>query len=279
VNTAGERIVSNLHISVRCPQSTAPPLPVRMEQKFFVAPRNMGLAQALLLRTCRVDPVYPVGQVNSVYFDTIDLDQHERSLEGDLVKDKVRIRWYGEERDFGDRVKVWLELKSRVGFGSTKQRVSGSVPRARLALPALARGIVPPTILLQTMAGFGFFPPGPIRPVIVISYSRRRFVEPRTGYRLSIDSRIRSSLLIPGREFGERGLELPGGLVEVKCPTFQLPPSLLELAAIGSSWSRFSKYSACLEGHAADRGTVSRLWPSGSMEEEPGALARVYKTT
>ena len=53
-----------------------------MEQKFFVAPKRMGLARALLLRTCRVDPEFPGGQINSVYFDTIDLDQHERSLIG-----------------------------------------------------------------------------------------------------------------------------------------------------------------------------------------------------
>ena len=134
----------------------------------------------------------------------------------------------------------------------------GRVPRARLALPALAHGIVPPTVLLQTMAAFGFFPPGPIRPVIVISYSRRRFVEPLTGYRISIDSRIRSTLLIPGRGLGERELELPGAVVEVKCSDLHLPPSLVELAAIGSSWSRFSKYSACLEAHEAAEGPVSR---------------------
>ena len=284
-------VASNLHISVRCPQCERPRLPERMEQKFYVAPKRMSLALALLLRTCRVDPEFPGGQVNSVYFDTIDLDQHERSLSGELVKDKVRIRWYGEEHDPhrlsvdrdalrpapGDRVKVWLELKSRRGFSATKQRVSGSVPRARLAFPALARGIVPPSVLLQTMAGFGFFPPGPIRPVIVISYSRRRFVEPFTGYRLSIDSHIRSSLLIPGRDWGEHGLELPGAVVEVKCPVLHLPLALRQLADIGSSWSRFSKYSGCLESHDAERGTVSRLWPSGLIEDDPDALAWGWK--
>jgi len=258
-----------------------------MEQKFFVAPKRMGLALAFLLRTCRVDPEFPAGQVTSVYFDSIDLDQHERSLEGDLVKDKVRIRWYSDDDDVhrfpaggaaprtvaDDRVKVWLELKSRRGFASTKQRVSGSVSRRVLALPMLSRGIVPAATLLQTMAGFGFFPPGPIRPVIVISYSRRRFIEPFTGYRLSIDSHIRSSLLIPGKEFSERGLELPGAVVEVKCPVLYLPLALRQLADIGSSWSRFSKYSACLEAHDATQGTVSRLWPSGLIEDEPVSLA------
>lgn len=286
----GEQPLDNLHISVRCPQCEAPPLPERMEQKFFIAPKRMGLARALLLRTCRVDPVYPVGQINSVYFDTIDLDQHERSSSGELVKDKVRIRWYGDEYDphssplggdgprraFYDRVTVWLELKSRRGFSSTKQRLSLPVSPDVLAYPALSRGIVPASMLLQTMAGFGFFPPGPIGPVIVISYIRLRFVEPLTGYRISLDSRVRSSLLVPGRDCTERGLELPGGLVEVKCPVFHLPPALRELDEIGSSWSRYSKYSACIDGHEAGRGTVSRLWPSGLIEGEPGALARVW---
>ena len=38
-------------------------------------------------------------QINSLYFDTPDLDQHERSLAGEFAKDKVRIRWYGSEHD------------------------------------------------------------------------------------------------------------------------------------------------------------------------------------
>jgi hypothetical protein len=281
-------MVSNLHITVRCPQSPAARLSERMEQKYFVTPTRVGLAQALLLRTCRVDSQYPVEQINSLYFDTIDLDQHDRSLSGELVKDKVRIRWYGDEHDPhrsapgedtpphpGDRVKVWLELKSRRGFGSTKQRLPLPVSPDRLAAPALSRGIVPPTVLLQVMAGFGFFSPRPLRPVIVISSLRRRFVEPLTGYGVAFDSHIRSTLVRPAGRSGEPGLELPGALVEVKCPIFELPPALRQLAAIGSSWSRYSKYSGCLDAHAADRGTVSRLWPSGLMEEEPGALARV----
>jgi hypothetical protein len=279
----------NLHITVRCP-STSTTLSERMEQKFFMPPNRLAAATAILLRTCRIDPEYPLGQVNSVYFDTFDLDQHERSMEGELVKDKVRIRWYGEEHDphdlaslysadkpdDGASVDAWLELKSRRGFSSTKQRRRVKIPRAHLALPALGRGITRPRVLTETMAEFGFFPPGPIRPVIVISYFRRRFVEPLTGRRLSIDSQIRSTLLTPGG-LGERALELPGGLVEVKCDEITLPPSLRELETIGSAWSRFSKYSACLEAHFADRGSVARLWPSGLMEAEPGVLSGPLK--
>ncbi len=238
-----------------------------MEQKFFLTPQREGMASALLRRTCRADREYPVGQVNSLYFDTPDLEQHQRSDSGEFAKDKVRIRWYGEAHDphrtngntYGhpcpgvasatiateeELVRVWLELKSRRGFASTKQRLTLDVPSSALDYAALSRGIVEPITLARTMAGFGFFTPAPLRPVIAISYWRYRFVEPQTGFRISIDSNIRSSMVMRGRGLGERALELPGAVVEVKGARFEVPSALRPIAEIGSSWTRYSKYSS-----------------------------------
>jgi len=289
----------NLHISATSRASLDAPPRERVEQKFFIRPDRTGLALALLSRTCRRDPLYPVGQVNSLYFDTVGLEQHARSDSGDSAKDKIRIRWYGEEFDpqgrgaaddgaaatAGDAglpgaaavVEVWLERKTRRGFASTKQRLPVEVPSSSLAFAALGRGIVPPALLLDTMARFGFFPRTKLFPVIAISYRRYRFVEPSTGFRVSIDSHIRSSLVIPGLGRGERALELTGAVVEVKGSVFDMPFALLPLADIGSSWTRYSKYSSSIDAHAADLGSVSRLWPLGMMEREPGHLARVMR--
>jgi hypothetical protein len=88
------------------------------------------------------------------------------------------------------------------------------------------------------MAEFGFAAPGKLCPVIAISYWRYRFVEPETGFRISIDSCIRSSLVISGLGRGERGLELPGAVVEVKGPVFDLPRALKPILEIGASWTR-----------------------------------------
>lgn len=308
----------NLHLTVMCPPEAVPALSQRVEQKFFVTPQRETLALALLQRTCRPDPLHPHDQVSSLYFDTFDLDQHERSDAGDFAKDKIRIRWYGQEHDphkttvgavvvgaapvgaapvgaavvgaapsagRADRaqpsaeasgeVPVWLELKSRRGFASTKQRLPLSVPPEALSFKALGRGILPSRVLRETVAGFGFFAQGHLRPVVTISYWRYRFVEPRTGFRISLDSHIRSSVVMPGCGIGERGLELPGAVVEVKGAVFDMPVPLLQLAQIGSSWTRYSKYASSLDAHAATRGGVSRLWPSGMMEKEPGVLAVV----
>jgi hypothetical protein len=275
-------------MSVNCPACTRPPLRERVEQKYFITPRRTGLALALLRRACRPDPDFPVGQVNSLYFDSLDLDQHKRSDSGEFSKDKIRIRWYGEDLDphktaldgapgpaYDGTARVWLELKSRRGFASTKQRTTMDVAASALAFNALKNGIVPASVLEETMAGFGFFAFGPLRPVVTISYWRLRFVEPRSGFRISIDSRIRSSMVIPGVGIGERGLELPGMIVEVKGPRFEVPVSLHPLLEIGSSWTRYSKYSSSIDGHGEPRGTVSRLWPTGTLEEQPGTVAWV----
>jgi hypothetical protein len=286
---------ANLHLSVACLAVDRPPLSQRVEQKFFVTPKNESLAFALLRRTCRADSFHPLGQVNSLYFDTPDLEQHDRSVSGELAKDKIRVRWYGEEYDphrgrgralladgTGESAEewtteVWLELKSRRGFVSTKQRLPLEVPVWGLAFPALPRGIVPGSTLARTMAGFGFMARGQLRPVVAISYRRYRFVEPETGFRVSIDSHIRSSLVMPGVGRGERALELPGAVVEVKGPIFELPRALGQIGDIGAAWTRYSKYSSSLEAHEAVSGSVSRLWPSGMMEPEMEQLARLRK--
>jgi hypothetical protein len=114
--------------------------------------------------------------------------------------------------------------------------------------------------------------------VIAISYWRYRFVEPETGFRISIDSNIRSSMVMPGIGRGERALELPGAVVEVKGSRFEVPRSLRPVAEIGSSWTRYSKYSSSIDGHESASGSASRLWPNGMMEAEPDILARVDRT-
>jgi hypothetical protein len=238
----------------------------RMEQKYFVAPERMILALALLRRTCRWDEHYPQEQINSLYFDTPDLEQHRASSAGELAKSKIRVRWYGQEHDPHERVPaaeglpgagsvaaadilVWLELKQRRGFASTKQRHQVTVTTTALSPSAHSKGIVSPTLLLHTIAGFGYVIAQPLCPVIAVSYWRHRFVEPVTGIRVALDSHIRSTAVLPGIGRGERGLELAGAVIEVKGPSADIPVCLLPLRDLGSSWTRFSKYSSSLDAH------------------------------
>lgn len=230
-------------------------------------PRNIGFAYTLLRQLCRPDREFPVGEINSLYFDTPELDQYTRSAAGEFKKDKVRLRWYDDAASRPETAAVFLELKSRQGFASSKQRLRFLVPAQSLAPACTGAGIIDRTLLANTLAGFGHFPEMPLRPVILISYRRHRFNEMATGIRVSLDYDIRSSLVAPGLGSGEKWLRLPGGVIEVKGPTLELPLTLRRIRLLDTDWSRFSKYSSCLDAHVSQPGSVSRLWPSGRMAE------------
>jgi hypothetical protein len=240
----------------------------RWERKFFVVPGNIGLAYALLRHVCRPDSEYPSEQINSLYFDTPDLDQHQRSTDGDLKKDKVRIRWYGDNGTLPPMVPVFLELKSRHGFASSKRRERFPEPAENLRLDRLPAGIMGKTTLLDTLARFGHFPGKPLRPIILISYWRYRFTEVLTGARVCLDHDIRSTLVAREMGWGERELRLQGGVIEVKGLSADLPRTLRRvMELVDTDWSRFSKYAYCIDSHLADLGSTGRLWPSGRMAE------------
>jgi len=236
----------------------------RFECKFFVLPRSTGLAYAFLRQICRPDREYPQGQVNTLYFDTPELDQYERSISGDFRKDKVRVRWYDDPQG-GDTIPVYLELKTRQGFASIKHRQRFLVPSGDLRLESLSDGVIEGQVLLDTLASFGYFPEAPLRPVILVSYQRYRFNEVLTGVRVSLDLRIRSNVVAGGIGAGERNLELRGGVVEVKGQKMELPPTLRKMKMLDTSWGRFSKYGYSIDAHLERPGMISGIWPAGRV--------------
>jgi len=242
-------------------------LPSRMEMKFFIVPARIEFAYGVLRHACPPASEYACEQINSIYFDTADLDQHDRSLAGDLRKDKVRIRWYGNEQDAKGLQTVFLELKSRDGFASFKQRLELSVPVERLELKRLGEGIVTKTLLYDTLADFGYLPPAPLQPIIKISYRRHRFIEVFSGKSVALDSNIRSTCLAGSIGNGENNLKLPGAVIELKGSGIDLPLTLKGLQLLDVDWSRFSKYSSCLEAHMEISGATGRLSPSGKITQ------------
>lgn len=162
---------------------------------------------------------------------------------------------------------VYLELKSRQGFASSKQRRRLTVPAMQLEPAGLAGGIVSRTTLLETLAGFSYFPEKPLQPVILITYLRYRFNEVLTGTRVSFDRdiRARAVALAPGRPALSGEIVLPGGVIEVKGPTLSLPLTLRSIKLLDVDWSRFSKYGSCLDAYFATPGSVGRASPSGRL--------------
>jgi len=194
----------------------------------------------VLRAAARVDPAFPGGQVDSLYFEDERGASLAAKLDSDYYKSKLRLRWYD------GREPVFLEQKLRVGSRRRKIRHPLSGLGGRIVtrgFDALAGGE-----LTGEIARFGGRVAAAQYPVLHLRYRRERFVA-TCGSRLSLDHAIellgsRSSRARPARR-------LPFAIVEVKGEGRDLPAGCGALVALGlrrSSMSKFAAGMAVLEG-------------------------------
>ena len=130
---------------------------------------------------------YADRKVQSIYLDTIALDNYQSSVSGLSRRFKIRIRWYQQ-----DTLRLALEIKRKFNNTSTKQifrivNPERNIPHDKQQLRQLA----------STNADI--FPTGVVgvyRPVLEVSYMRSYF-ELSSGIRMTIDREIRYRRLSP----------------------------------------------------------------------------------
>lgn len=231
----------------------------RFEQKLVVPPQSAGFVVAWLHHTCIADPVYPLNLITSLYFDTPELDSYYECLDGDIYKNKVRIRWYDQPPPDQD-VPAYIELKSKRGFNTVKRRKEVKVPGSVLQDGKVA-GIVSQSELERALPELGYVPRKQLRPLIVISYRRYRFWERQTGLSLTYDLGIASWMVERSIAIWAPRLELQTTVLELKGGAMALPPVFRGLQSIAPRWSAFSKYAKCLESHLEQPGSTGWLKP------------------
>jgi hypothetical protein len=212
-----------------------------VERKYVLPqPRTQGAA-AWLRHACRPAPEYATGSVTSCYFDTPHFDSYYESADGSLTKGKVRLRWYDGGADADADMAAFLELKCRLGAESWKRRTALTLPREAGGVPALPG----PAELTELLARLGYSAPGALRPAVLVRYRRRRFVEPVTGARVSLDENVTVAApwtrRAPPLRFDEAVVEVKGRDEDA------LPLRLAALGRFAQPWSANSKYAAAVE--------------------------------
>jgi hypothetical protein len=222
-----------------------PPSPQRVQElKFLVPPgRSDGLASNLG-RLLAPDPEFPDNLVVTTYFDTPSLAALQEKLNGDSHKRKVRLRWYEAPAAGAPAPGCFLEVKLRHGRLRWKLRAAAALEverwrRLPLEHPSwidLPRRLAPPEFGLR---------PGLV-PTTVVRYRRRRFVDPRSGARVALDTGIHAAACHRGLFQAATAKRLRDAVLEVKTGD-DLPPSLRWLVrGAGLRLQAFSKYAACL---------------------------------
>ena len=112
---------------------------------------------------------YPDRFINSIYFDTYDLDFAKANINGDRFRFKPRIRWYNSSK------KRQLEFKFRDGFNGYKLNYN---------LPSDVGGaIYSANKKIKKETGLS------LNPVVKVSYHRSYYIH-SNGIRLTVDTGI-----------------------------------------------------------------------------------------
>jgi len=213
----------------------------------YVAPGPRAAALEVLLASCCVpDPEYPDNVIYTVYFDTHNLSALAEKQNGDHIKQKVRLRWYGEPPDgrVGDgQVPAWLETKSREGASGWKTRT-----KLHLSSASVLAGDFSPEAIADAVSGHV---PQALRPTVWLRYRRKRLVFVDGVHRVSIDEDIAGLWLRDDMPCLPHTAELPFTIVEAKGPERDLP-HLHGLIGRFARKSAFSKYEMCVRYLSGD---------------------------
>ena len=217
---------------------TAEPRPTREERKYPLPEPKAALLAAWLDARLPRDPQYPEGVITSCYFDSPMLDAYQQSADGEFVKRKLRLRWYGDPPD--PYAGVWLELKARDGVRSAKQRIRfplrGTPNRLGLAIPDRAE-------LSSRLRELGVHDANLLEPIALTRYRRIRWQSSDAALRASLDTDLRAAHPAGAPIW----LPVPNGAVLELKSAAELPPQLSQLQRLGLRRTAHSKYALAVE--------------------------------
>jgi hypothetical protein len=123
---------------------------------------------------------YPPRRVNNIYLDTPSCDSLSANLAGVSKRQKLRLRWYGDDPQ---HIQPWLELK-------VKENLLGDKKRALLPCTIdLTQSWVEILRIVQNHAPDECRPwlSGMIRPTLFNRYQREYYVTPDGAIRATVD--------------------------------------------------------------------------------------------
>lgn len=215
------------------------------ERKFSGHASCLPRVLAVVSAYCAADDWFAEGVVNSIYFDTPALSSYLDKANGDNLKAKLRLRWYGRRDDLAASVPSFLEVKFRLGAARRKERIEVDAPRALLVDepfegPALGDFVRGHAAALGIPLGLEW------RPVCCISYSRRRFFDTPSHSRVSVDWDIRADRFDRARFPWAVPFALDAMVCEFKNDAGRPPLWAEAVRDAGLSYGSFSKYGECM---------------------------------
>lgn len=211
----------------------------RVEKKYLITPEKKELLLSMMEGRLESDP-HGRYTICSLYLDTPDFRIIRRSLEGEVYKEKLRIRSYGTPDSDSS---VFFELKKKYKGTVYKRR---EVMSLRDAKSYIDTGVSP--LKSQIMGEIDYvmnFYASP-EPVMIVAYERDAYFAPNDeNLRITFDTGVRyrtDNLDLSLGTFGKRILDDSTVIMEIKTDG-AMPLWLARILSESRTYpSRFSKY-------------------------------------
>jgi SPX domain protein involved in polyphosphate accumulation len=165
----------------------------RNEIKYFLYGTNRkALFIQYKLSSLLLSKSYPDRWVNNIYFDNINLDLFNQSIEGISKRSKVRLRWYGDFHSLKDPV---LEIKSKSGHKNIK---SSFVIKDKLIYDKNFSKLYNILINSKSLSDKFRYLLRELRPVLANRYFRTYHSSENKKYRVTTDNFLNFTNLITG---------------------------------------------------------------------------------
>jgi len=218
---------------------------MEFEVKYNIDQRKVVDVEYWLDRALVPDPTYPDSIVSSIYFDSFSLNSFREKLDGDYLKTKYRIRWYGpSDTQQSSTSSAVAQVKRKIGNRRLKESLPLDLAPSRLDDCSLGSSeLIEYRRYFDTMNSP---PETALFPVVLVRYRRKRYLEQSSGLRVCIDYDINAASLNVLIINNPRSLQLCSAVVELKGARDDLPPALQPLLLMGCRKTEFSKYASCL---------------------------------
>ena len=188
-------------------------MPYRKEKKFRLSKCDMDvLKEKLTLQG--MQPLFPGRLISSIYFDNHAGDMFHDSEEGVFPRKKVRVRWYNNQSDFTEEIKI----SSFEGRFKTTKRLEKTHPRNK----HFFTNYIDPDY-------------GLLKPVIKISYNRSYYELKKLRVKFDTSITYQDLNVLEKGVFSD-----PENVVEIKTP-MQCGDDYIQ-SILGNPTERFSKY-------------------------------------
>ena len=158
----------------------------RLEKKFIFLPGDNKKIETLKIEGF-FKKIYNKRKVNSIYYDTIDLNCLWDNINGFSNRDKYRVRWYDDINDS----EVFFEKKKKINQATQKTKISlGKFKNHKdLNIFLKSKNFINSIFKITTLN---------LVQVLTVSYNRDYYIDNKNKLRITFDENIRLIKILKG---------------------------------------------------------------------------------